>query len=96
MSKVHVRVTFIIGILQILSACFVWGRARICQGQPVADSQGTRSAKKNYNGPWQRTRTRVRNVATRFGEDPCDPVTEARMNDRIGLYKRVVSKDISQ
>ncbi|XP_067030935.1 putative deoxyribonuclease TATDN3 isoform X2 [Acropora muricata] len=51
---------------QILSACFVWGRARICQVQPVADSQGTRSAKKNYNGPWQRTRTRVRNVATHF------------------------------
>lgn len=51
---------------QILSACFVWGRAGICQVQPVADSQGTRSAKKDYNGPWQRTRTRVRNVATRF------------------------------
>ena len=29
-------------------------------------------------------------------QDPCDPVTEAKMSDRIGLYKRVVSKDISQ
>ena len=62
-----------------------------CCGQPRHKKCG-----KNYNGPWQRTRTRVRNVATRSGEDPCDPVTEARMNDRMGLYKRVVSKDISQ
>ena len=95
MSKVHVRVTFIIGILQILSACFVWGRARICQVQPVADSQGTRSVKKKL----QRTLAKDSNACAQCRDafqDPCDPVTEARMSDRIGLYKRVVSKDISQ
>ena len=28
-------------------------------------------------------------------EDPCDPLTEARMDDIMALYERVVSKDIS-
>ena len=29
-------------------------------------------------------------------EDPCDQLTEARMDDIMALYKRVVSKDISK
>ena len=96
MLKVLIRVTFLVGILQTLSKCFIclgegWNMPRTaCCGRP---------RHKKCEKRLQRTLARYSNVCAHCRhafEDPCDPLTEARMDDKMALYKSVVSKDISQ
>ena len=64
--KVVIRETFLIEFCRhSTNVIFVWERAGICRGQSAANGQGTRSAKKDFDGPWQGTRKHVGTVARR-------------------------------
>ena len=94
MRKVLIRVTFLTGILQVLSKCFIcleegWNMPRSpCCGQP---------RHKKCEKRFRRTLANYTNECAYCRhpfEDPCDPLTEARIHDIMALCKTRVSKDI--
>ena len=94
--KVFIWVTFPFGILQILGKCyFCWGKGwnmprTACCKQPRHDR-----CEKRYKRTLA-SYTRACGYCRGAFEDPCDPLTQARMDDKMALYQRDVSKDISQ
>ena len=89
-----VKVTFLIVILQIRSTCYIclkrgWKMPMtVCCKYPRHE----KCEKK-----WRRTlinSSRACGRCRRFFEDPCNPVTEAWMNDKMASSRRLVSKDI--
>ena len=94
MRKVLIRETFLTGILQGLSKCFICLEegssmpSSACCGQP---------RHKKCEKRFRRTLASYTNACAQCRhpfEDPCDPLTEARIHEKMALCQTRVSKDI--
>lgn len=92
--KVLIKVTFLMVILQTRSTCYICSERgwkmpmTVCCKYPRHE----KCEKK-----WRRTlinSSRACGRCRRVFEDPCNPVTEAWMNDKMASSRRLVSKDI--